>query len=82
MSGHRCIVAVPNLPSPSEWGWVLATNGGWEVKWTALPEASQACRELLKCGCKKGCRKQCKCVMAVLQCTALCLCGGLCDCAE
>ena len=81
-SGHvwaQMFVAVPKLPSPSEWGWLQTTNGGWEVKWTALPEASQACRELLRCGCKKGCRKQCKCVKAVLQCTALCLCGGQCD---
>ena len=81
-SGHvwaQMFVAVPRLPSPSKLGWLQTTNGGWEVKWTALPEASQACCELLRCGCKKGCRKQCKCVKAVLQCTALCLCGGQCD---
>ena len=81
-AGHvwaQMFVAVPNLPSPSEWGWVQTSNGGWEVEWTALPEASQACCELFRCGCKKGCRRQCKCVKAALQCTALCLCGGLCD---
>ena len=81
-AGHvwaQMFVAVPNLPSPSEWGWVQTANGGWEVKWTALPEASHACRELLRCGCKSGCRNKCKCVKAVLQCTALCKCGGLCD---
>ena len=39
-------VPVPNLPSPSEWGWVQTNNGGWEIKWTELPEASQACHEL------------------------------------
>jgi len=75
----QMFVAVPNLPSPSEWGWVQTANGGLEVKWTALPEASHACRELLRCGCKSGCRNKCKCVKAVLQCTTLCKCGGLCD---
>ncbi|KAG7174307.1 hypothetical protein Hamer_G003243 [Homarus americanus] len=75
----QMLVAVPSLPSPSEWGWTRNEDGGWEVKWTGLPDASHACQELLRCGCKKGCRGQCKCVKAVLQCTALCLCGGLCD---
>ncbi|KAF3851983.1 hypothetical protein F7725_005338, partial [Dissostichus mawsoni] len=32
----------------------------------------QACRELLRCGCKKGCSRQCKCVKAAIQYTALC----------
>ena len=27
----------------SEREWVQETIGGWEVKWAALPEASQAC---------------------------------------
>ncbi len=81
-AGHvwaQMFVTVPNIPSPGEWGWLQTTDGGWEVKWTSLPEASQVCRELVKCGCKKGCRRQCKCVKAALQCTALCLCGGLCE---
>ena len=82
-AGHvcRCLhvtVANPNLPSPSEWGWVQTINGSWEVKWTELPEASQACRELIRSSCKKGCRSRRKCVKAVLQCTALCQCGGQC----
>jgi hypothetical protein len=69
----------PMLPSPAQWGWLKTIEGEWEVKWTTLPEASRACRELLKCGCKKGCKKQCKCVKAALQCTGLCQCAGLCD---
>lgn len=47
----QMFVAVPKLPSPSEWGWLQTTNGDWEVKWTALPEPPQACHELLRCGC-------------------------------
>ena len=65
--------AVPKLPSPAEWGWLPTNDAGWDVKWTTLAEASHACRELLRCGCKKGCRGQCKCVIAVLQFTGLCL---------
>jgi len=48
-AGHvwaQMFVAVPNLPSPSEWGWVQTANGGWEVKWTAPPEASWACQDV------------------------------------
>ena len=36
------MVAGPELPSPSDWGWKRKDTGGWEVKWTTLPEASQA----------------------------------------
>lgn len=82
-AGHcwgQMIVAAPELPSPSDWGWKRKDTGGWEVNWTTLPEAAQACRELLKCGCKKECSKgRCKCAKASLQCTALCHCGGLCS---
>ena len=81
-AGHvwaQMFVAVPTLPSPGEWGWLQTTEGSWKVKWTTLAEASHACRELLRCACKKGCRGQCKCLKASLQCTGLCLCGGQCD---
>lgn len=81
-AGHvwaQMFVPVPSLPCPSEWGWLQTAEGGWEVKWTSLPEASLACRELLRCGCKKSCKGQCKCVKAALMCTGLCQCEGLCD---
>ena len=80
-AGHcwaQMMIAAPELPSPSEWGWSKKAEGGWEVCWTTLPEATQACRELIRCGCKKSCRGRCKYQKAALQCTALCLCGGLC----
>ena len=78
-AGHcwgQMMVAAPELPSP---GWKRKDTGGWEVQWTTLPEATKVCRELLRCGCKKGCRGHRKCVKAALQCTALCNCGGLCS---
>ena len=67
----------PALPSPSAYGWAYAD--GWMPLWTMLPEASNSCRELICCGCKKDCRGRCKCVKAVLKCTALCKYGGLCE---
>ena len=81
-AGHvwaHMFVVVPTLLFPCECGWLKNNKGGLEVNWTALPDASSACRELLRCGYKKGCTRQCKCVKAALQCTTLCLCGGRCD---
>eukprot|EP00794_Sanderia_malayensis_P011452 gene11452-12649_t len=71
-------IAVQNLPCPTNWGWARSEEV-FEPFWTNLPEAIESCRELLKCGCKKGCRGHCKCVKAALRCTALCQCGGDCD---
>ena len=68
----------PDLPCPSKWGWKRKEPCSWEANWTSLPEATVACRERLRCGCKKGCKKNCKCSKAALQCTALCQCGGQC----
>lgn len=75
----QMFVAAPELPSAGDWGWKKKDTGGWGIQWTTLPEATQACRELLHCGCKKGCRGHCKCLKASLKCTALCKCGGLCE---
>ena len=36
----------PQLPSPSDWGWVKEESG-WQPLWTTLPEASQSCYELI-----------------------------------
>ena len=71
----QAMSAVPELPSPAHWGWKQEPSG-WAICWITLPEATKACRELLRCGCKKGCTAHCKCVKAELKCTALCFCGG------
>jgi len=81
-AGHcwaQMMTHAPQLPSPSEWGWNRKPGGGWSITWTTLPEASESCRELLRCGCKKDCRGRCKCQKAALQCTALGQCGGQCS---
>lgn len=74
---HQMMIADPVLPSPNDWGWKMGSNE-WELFWTTQPEATKACRDLLRCSCKKGCRGQCKCNKAALPCTALCQCGGEC----
>ena len=62
------------VPSPSEWGWEKSNvdSLGWTPLWTCLPPASEACSELLKCGCKTGCARNCRCKKANLVCTSLC----------
>jgi len=79
--GHvwgQMLLKDPPLPPPSEWGWIK-DDGTWYPKWTTLPEASKACRELIKCNCKASCRGRCKCFKANLPCTQLCYCSGKCD---
>ena len=83
-AGHcwgNSLVPSPPFPCPSEWGWVKVSNDMWAPLWMTIPQASQSCQELLKCGCKseKDCAGRCKCVKAELPCTALCNCAGLCD---
>ena len=69
-------VAMPNLPTPQEYGWEL-DNGLWkEVMTTQLP-APDAIINLIKCGClsSKCTTRQCKCSKAGLPCTELCKCA-------
>ena len=72
-AGHvwgQMMVPSPFLPSPGDWGWQRNEAAGkWDIFWTSLAEATSSCRELLRCGCKKGCKGQCKCHKAALQCT-------------
>ena len=75
----QMMVATPDLPPPDDWGWKRRETGGWDVNWTTLPEATDVCRELLRCRCQKGCKTRCKCVKAALECTALCQCGDQCS---
>ena len=81
-AGHcwaQMMTPAPELPSPSEWGWNKKPSGGWSVTWSSLPEASEACRELLRCDCKHGCKGRCKFQKASLPCTALSEWGGQCS---
>ena len=44
------LVPSPPSPCPSEWGWVKVSNDVWAPLWMTIPQASQSCQELLKCG--------------------------------
>jgi hypothetical protein len=79
-AGHiwgQSFVASPVVPHPSAWGWVVS-DVGYRPFWSALPEASQSCKELIHCSCKAKCSKRCKCVSSGLKCTSLCACEGKC----
>ena len=79
-AGQVCgqtLVSIQELPSAAERGWDL-TSDGWKPTWKTLPEASKACNELIRCGCKLACRGLCKYTKANLPCTALCACNGNC----
>ena len=41
--------------NPEKWGWIL-NEDGFSPRWMTIPEATKACRELIKCGCKKRCQ--------------------------
>lgn len=40
-----------DLPQFTEWGWVQR-NGKVSPNWMTIPDASKACQQLIKCGCK------------------------------
>ncbi|CAB4025239.1 hypothetical protein ROHU_037104 [Paramuricea clavata] len=66
-----------NIPDVNQFG-CIRNNDAILPKWSLLPEASKACHELVKCGCKRKCESRCKCKQHHLQCTDLCQCGGEC----
>ena len=66
-----------DIPDVNDFGW-KQEHGLISPKWTLLPEASKACYELVKCGCKRNCGTRCKCKQFNLECTDLCQCGGQC----
>ena len=71
-AGHvwgQTLLPIQELPRPSEWG-CCHSEDGWVPFWSELPEASKACAELIRCGCKKGCQGNCKCIKADLPCSS------------
>ncbi len=57
-AGHiwgQTLIANPELPTPSDWGYKKTPSGEWQPVWTFLPQAATACRELKRYGCKSGC---------------------------
>ena len=64
----------PIIPSPSLYGW-KETEKVWKPDWITIPEVSESCRDLVKCGCSGDCQIRCKCKGANLPCSALCKCN-------
>ena len=67
-SHFRCIAA----------GWIFK-EGEWQSFWTTLPDVTKSCKEILRCGCKRGCRGGCSCTRVTLKCAALCSCNDQCN---
>ena len=78
MMWSMCLVKERDIKNPSEWGW-KENEIGYKPLWSEYEDASMACRELIKCGCKKSCRSRCKCRTQELPCTELCGCAGQCS---
>ena len=79
-AGHywgQYLVVRPQLPSSDKWGWVM-TSDGWQPFWTALPDVTKSCRELVRCGCSKGCQGRYSCFKVNLTCSELCTCSDKC----
>ena len=75
---RSCLSTEIQSLDPQEFGWMWS-GSSWTPKWTTLPEASVACKTLIRCGCKSRCgTKACKCTKAGYPCCGLCQCGGLC----
>ena len=62
----------------SDWGWMIENDSASPI-WETLPEASEACSELLRCSCKLKCSNRCKCRKNNLRGTDLCSCDAGCD---
>ena len=77
ISSRSCLGAntttYPGTYTSADWGCYISSDG-WIPTWSTRPEASKACNELIKGGCKSAC----KCTKANLPCTALCTCNGSC----
>ena len=67
-----------NELDPASFGW-RAIEGKWKPHWSDLPEVSNMCHELIKCGCRQCKPSSCKCRQEDLPCSLLCKCGGNCQ---
>ena len=68
------MVAAPELPSPSDWGWKRKDTGGWKL---TLPEKlPRHAVNSSSVGVQQGKMQMCQGITSV---SALCHCGGLCS---
>ena len=73
--GYQQIVAKwSKAADPLEFGWKKLEKRLVPL-WMSIPEVSNVCRELIKCGCQRTCGNACTCKKNRLNCTALCKCN-------
>ena len=65
--------AQQDMPSPESFGWTKVEST-YVPMWMTIPEASRACRELIRFSCKGNC-SDCKCARSNLDCSPLCKCN-------
>ena len=69
------IIAMPELPSPSDYGWKI-DGGSFVPVPTTEPPAPQAVVELVKCTCVKTHCESCSCKKHNMFCTEMCSCAA------
>ena len=72
-SGEKSLTKSLVVHDPAQWGWEfnVRTRAGMPY-WTSLPDVSEGCSLLIKCGCVVACRGHCKCYNAIFRCSTLC----------
>jgi len=70
---RRSLECNPEVPRPSDCGWMVGDNGDLEILWMTGPPAPSAVLELMNCNCIRSCdTAQCPCIINGLKCTKMC----------
>ena len=63
-----------SIPSPSDWGWTVNSDGKLVPKWTSDSDLDIEQHCLFTCKCKSEC-KRCRCANEQARCLPFCKCG-------
>ncbi|CAG9821707.1 unnamed protein product [Phaedon cochleariae] len=66
------------IPSPTNWGWTVTSDGSYRSVWTITPEVAKHCVQLTTCTCRKRCTS-CKCIKMEIRCKKFSVCEGQCS---
>ena len=71
----NALIKSPEVPDPAQWGWEYNDRTKvWFPHWTDLPDVSQGCTLLVRCGCVVPCSGHCKCAKSGLRFYSLLIC--------